>query len=200
MTEGFSDLHRRGSPHAGGRALPSAARIVIAGDFRVGKTSMVTALSQTPPLHVEEFLTGDGVAIGAMPQSDRGDIRAVGIDIGRITVGANEVYLLGLPGRYNHWVAWDGIVGGALGAVVLADPHRLEWSYFSVDYFERWRIPFIVAVNTFDGAYRYPLQEVKDALKANVPVVDCDPRDTHSCHRALTTLVKHAMDVQGVTA
>ena len=62
--------------------------------------------------------------------------------------------------------------------MILVDTRRLPDSFAAVEFFESRRIPYVVAVNDFDGADRYPLDEVREALTIGprVPVVRCDAR------------------------
>ncbi len=90
---------------------------------------------------------------------------------------------------------WDDLSYGALGAVVLADTRRLADCFASVDYFEKRGLPFVVAINCFDGADRYDPDEVRTALDLDphVPVVLCDARQPESVKNVLITLVEHVL-------
>ena len=178
------------------RAMPVAAKVVIAGGFGAGKTTLVSAVSESRPLHTEETLTDQGVGVDDLAGVERKSTTTVAMDFGRITVNDNYVlYLFGTPGQKRFYFMWDELAFGALGAVVLADTRRLEDSFASVDYFERLGAPFIVAVNCFDGARRYELDEVRLALQlgADIPVLLCDARKRESCKNVLITAVEHAM-------
>jgi len=78
---------------------------------------------------------------------------------------------------------------------VMADTRRLADCFPSVDYFERRGLPFVVAVNCFDGARRYDPEIVRQALDLNpdVPVVMCDARHRSSSRDVLVTLVEYAI-------
>nr|BFE85295.1 hypothetical protein GCM10020093_078960 [Planobispora longispora] len=67
----------------------------------------------------------------------------------------------------------------------------------SIDYFEQRGTPFIVAVNCFDGADRYDVEEVRSALDLDpdVPVLMCDVRRRASAKTVLVTLVEHSLKV-----
>src|SRR5262245_64938075 len=119
------------------------------------------------------------------------------MDFGRVSVGDDLVlYLFGTPGQDRFWFLWDELALGALGAVVLADTRRLADCFPSVDYFERRGTPFIVAVNCFEGARQFKLEEVELALNLGpkIPVMLCDARKRASCKEVLITLVRHAMN------
>ena len=87
---------------------------------------------------------------------------------------------------------WDDICTGALGAVVLVDTRRIDQCFPAIDYFEAKQIPFVVGVNNFEGAPRYAIDEVRDALGVgpHVPAVECDARAKESVKTALITLLE----------
>jgi len=117
----------------------------------------------------------------------------VAMDFGRITVDETLVmYLFGTPGQERFGFMWDDICTGALGSVVLVDTRRIDQCFPAIDYFEAKRVPFVVGVNAFDGAPRYPLDEVRDALGVgdHVPVLECDARAKESVKQALITLLE----------
>lgn len=187
--------------NAEGRVLPTAVKLVIAGGFGVGKTTMVATVSETEPLRTEELLTSASVGVDDTSGLDRKRATTVAMDFGRITISKDYVlYMFGTPGQARFWFMWDEIVTGSLGAVVLADTRRLPECFATVDYFERHNIPFIVAVNQFDGERQYELAEIRLAMQVHpkVPVMVCDPRNLESSKQALLALVAHAMAVRGV--
>jgi signal recognition particle receptor subunit beta len=182
----------------GGRAsrLPVALKIIIAGGFGVGKTTLVAAVSEIQPLLTEEYLTDTSVGIDDTSGVEMKTTTTVAMDFGRITLGDDLVlYLFGTPGQDRFLFVWDELSLGAIGAIVLADTRRLADCFPSVDYFERRGLPFIVAVNCFDGTRRYEPTEVQLALNLDpgVPVLLCDARQRDSAKAALITLVEHAM-------
>jgi signal recognition particle receptor subunit beta len=188
------------SDHLLGR---SALKILVAGGFGVGKTTMVGAVSEIPPLRTEELLTEAGYGIDDLTGVDRKTTTTVALDFGRITINSELVlYLFGTPGQQRFWFMWDELAGGALGAVVLADTRRLDSCFPAVDFFEHRGIPFVLAVNCFDGAPRYPVDEVRDALDIDprVPVVLCDVRLRESNKAVLVALLEHLMDRADVAA
>jgi uncharacterized protein len=179
-----------------GRRLPKAIKIVIAGGFGVGKTTLVGSVSETKPLRTEEFLTDKSVGVDDVAGVEAKATTTVAMDFGRITMKDEFVlYLFGTPGQERFWFMWDEITIGALGAVVLADTRRLADCFPAVDYFERRGTPFIVAVNCFQGSRQFELDEVEMALNLGkrVPVMLCDARDKESCKDVLVALVQHAM-------
>ncbi|MFG1998832.1 ATP/GTP-binding protein [Spirillospora sp. NPDC048911] len=183
------------------RRLPTAVKIVIAGGFGVGKTTMVGTVSETAPLRTEEILTDHSVGVDDVSGVETKQTTTVAMDFGRITMRDEYVlYLFGTPGQERFWFMWDEVSLGALGAVVLADTRRLSECFPSVDYFERRGTPFIVAVNCFEGARRFDLEEIQQALNLgpNVPVMLCDARRLDSCKEVLVNLVLHAMKVRGL--
>ncbi|MEV4813605.1 GTP-binding protein [Micromonospora avicenniae] len=181
---------------AGATPLPTAIKILVAGGFGVGKTTMVGAVSETRPLRTEEVLTESGVGIDDLSGVESKNTTTVAMDFGRITISDDLVlYLFGTPGQDRFWFVWDELALGAIGAVVLADTRRLADCFPSIDYFEGRGTPFVVAVNCFEGAKQYRLDEVQAALNldSDVPVLLCDARRRESSKEVLITLLEHAM-------
>jgi uncharacterized protein len=177
---------------------PEAVKILIAGGFGAGKTTLVGALTEIRPLRTEEFLSASGAVVDVLTGVEHKRDTTVAMDFGRITISDSLViYLFGTPGQERFWFMWDDLSCGALGAVVLADPRRLADCFPAIDYFEHRNRPFIVALNFFDGAERHDLGDVRLALdlERGVPVVSCDARDATSCRDALVALVDHAINL-----
>jgi signal recognition particle receptor subunit beta len=187
----YADSDWDGTPSA-----PVAIKILIAGGFGAGKTTLVSSVTEIRPLRTEEDLSAPGAYVDLTDGVEHKTTTTVAMDFGRITIRDDlVVYLFGTPGQERFWFMWDELAHGALGAVVLADTRRLADSFPSVDYFERQGTPFIVAVNCFDGARRFPADAVRAALNLDpdVPVILCDARRFASCRDILVTLVEHAI-------
>lgn len=174
---------------------PTALKAVVSGGFGVGKTTFVAAVSEVRPLRTEEALTEAGRPHDSVRGVSGKEITTVAMDFGRITLGAAVVlYLFGTPGQERFRLLREEMAGGALCAVVLVDTRRLAESFPALDCFEARGVPFVVAVNCFDGAERHPVGAVRTALDLapEVPVVHCDARRRDSVRETLVTAVEHA--------
>jgi uncharacterized protein len=180
----------------------TAVKLLIAGGFGVGKTTMVGSISEITPLRTEELLTELSIGVDDLSGVERKTTTTVALDFGRITLSRHLVlYLFGTPGQDRFWFMWNELSNGALGAVVLADTRRLDSCFPAIDFFERRNIPFVIGVNRFDGSPEYTIEEVRQALDVDsvVPILICDVRRRESSKTLLVALTEHVIERAAVS-
>lgn len=194
----FKGFDRPGGPGAGGTR---SVKVMIAGGFGTGKTTMVRSVSDIKPLTTEETLTRASADVDHLIGVADKTETTVSLDFGKISLNDSlMLYLFGTPGQERFWFLWNGLFKGALGAVVLVDTRRLSSSFRAIEEMERQNVPFVVALNIFPDSKHYPVEEIRDALdiSAHTPVVACDARDRASSRDVLVALIRHLKERSAV--
>ncbi|MBQ0851715.1 ATP/GTP-binding protein [Streptomyces sp. NPDC057621] len=186
---------------ADGAAGARSVKVMIAGGFGTGKTTMVRSVSDIKPLTTEETLTQASADVDNLIGVADKQETTVSLDFGKI--GINDqlmLYLFGTPGQERFWFLWNGLFKGALGAVVLVDTRRLASSFRAIEEMERQNVPFVIALNVFPDSKDHPVEEIRDALdiSPDIPVVACDARDRASSRDVLIALIRHLKDRSAV--
>jgi signal recognition particle receptor subunit beta len=182
------------------RPAPASARVsaklVVAGGLGVGKTTLIGAVSEIPPVSTDTWLTAASASVDPLDVGTGKTRTTVGMDFGRRTLpGGIQLMLFGTPGQARFRFLWDDLCRGALGALVLLDVRNLASSFDAIGFCEDAGLPYVAAVNLFDTAPHHPLTEVREAaqLPEGVPLIEVDARQRPSVVQALAATVEHTL-------
>ncbi|WP_345617873.1 GTP-binding protein [Streptomyces ziwulingensis] len=197
----FKGFDRPGGPASAATGDTRSVKVMIAGGFGTGKTTMVRSVSDIKPLTTEETLTQASADVDHLIGVADKTQTTVSLDFGKISLNDTlMLYLFGTPGQERFWFLWNGLFKGALGAIVLVDTRRLASSFRAIEEMERQQVPFVIALNVFPDSQNFPAEEIRDALDIpeRTPVVTFDARDRASSRDVLVTLIRHLRERSAV--
>lgn len=175
-----------------------AFKVVVAGSFAVGKSTLIRQISDTAVVGTEAPTSGAEAAVKGTT--------TVGMEYGTLTVGdgeeAVELLLHGLPGQDRFRFMWDIVSTGADGFLLLVDAGRPEtWaeSAAMARHLRRHdpRVPLLVGVNRAGDPATAAATAATTARAldlADVPHAPCDVSDPASTRTALVELLLLVLD------
>jgi signal recognition particle receptor subunit beta len=171
----------------------TSAAIVIAGGCGIGKTTLITSLSeQTQYAELADITpAADDPTGSSSTDSLRGRV-----ELGRITLATDlDLYLLAAPDHCMQHRMYDEWVRGTIGALVLVDPRRPEDSSAAIDYFQSRDCPFVVAIRQLHWAETHLVETIREALQlgSEVPALTLITQEPYSGRQALVSLTEHAI-------
>jgi len=97
-------------------------KIIFTGPVGAGKTTAITAISDSAPISTEQAATDSS--------RDRKALTTVAMDYGSLRLDNGEMlHLYGTPGQERFSFMWDLLLDGAIGVIILLDdanPEPLE--------------------------------------------------------------------------
>jgi len=171
-----------------------AFKVVVAGSFATGKSTLIREISDTEVVGTEAPTSGAEASVKGST--------TVGMEYGTLLVGdgdqAVELSLFGVPGQERFRFLWDIVAAGADGFLLLVDAARPETWPETADMARRLSghegTPLVVGVNRVAGdADRF--DEVVEALGVpHVVHVPCEVVDPRSAREALVTVLVLVLD------
>ncbi len=169
-----------------------SVKIVVAGPFNAGKTTLIRSVSEITVLSTERKVSNPAQA---------GEETTVAMDFGRITIDEEIVlYLFGTPGQERFSFMWETLSEGMLGFIILVDAANAD----SIDegtkilqFFQKMsNVPFVVAANRLEQGQEMELAEIRSrlGLPDEVKIFGCNATDKESVKAVLLGLLLEILD------
>lgn len=182
-----------------GGQMRDSLKLVVAGAFGVGKTTLITSVSEYTPLSTETPMTQASVGIDSVAGVEDKTRTTVAMDFGRIRLGTEDsstvLYLFGTPGQIRFFSILPTLANGAIGALILVDVRRFAESFAVVDAIENEKLPYVIGLNQFPGVTRHTPEQIREALSIpdSTPVLECNALQRRSSLDALIAVTEHAL-------
>ncbi len=169
-------------------------KIVVAGAFAVGKTTLISAMAENGVVGTEVPTSGS--------EADVKDTTTVGMEYGTLSADGDgfavELNVYGVPGQRRFSFMWDVVGVGLDGLLLMVDATRPDtWSeatevaehFLGID-----DVPVVVAVNRADEVAD-AVNLVADAVAVpGAAYIACDPTDRVSARNALIEVLFLVLD------
>lgn len=153
-------------------------KIIFTGPMGAGKTTAITAISDTKPINTDVQCQGD--------ESVKKPTTTVAMDYSYIVLdNGKRIHLYGTPGQQRFDFMWKILVKGGLGLVLLINndqPNPIEQLDFYLDAFDEFirDTAVVIGITRIDANPTYSLVDYQERLTARhqvYPIFEVDGRN-----------------------
>jgi small GTP-binding protein len=168
--------------------MGNAYKVVVAGGFNSGKTTLVQTVSDIPVVSTEQKTTDKHSAVK--------EETTVALDYGQVTIAGNLLHLFGTPGQTRFDFMWDILSKDTDALLILmdsSDRSSLSTTRRMLRQLRRKRkdLPFLVVATKQDQRRALSPSDIANSLKLEPSlVIACDARDKKSVKSILGQLAQ----------